>query len=58
MNSAVSRSSWMRRPADSKGMPMPSYSLTSQPAPRPISSRPSDSTSMDAISLVSTVGRW
>jgi hypothetical protein len=48
----------MRVPAVSIGMPRPSYSSRTHPAPRPTSTRPFESTSRVAISLASTTGWW
>ena len=45
-----------RVPGASKRMPVWSYSARSQPAPRPSSNRPPESTSMVAASLASTAG--
>ena len=45
-----------RTPGGSKGRPIQSYSVFSQPAPMPNSNRPSVSTSMLAASLANSAG--
>ena len=48
----------MRVGASDMVRPMASYSLATQPAPMPSSSRPSDSRSSVAIDFASTTGWW
>jgi hypothetical protein len=45
-----------RTPTGSNGRPIASYSGSFQPAPKAMSSRPSDSTSSEASSWASTAG--
>ena len=56
MNETTSASLAIRRPGRSKVSPIALYSISLQPAPMPISSRPSESRSRVAASLANTAG--